>query len=399
MSPSKQTVAIIGGGPAALFAASHIDTRRYEVTIYEKNNTPGRKFLVAGQGGFNLTHSESIQEMQKKYHPPEFLDDALISFDNSDLRQYYEMLGIPTFTGSSGRVFPKKGIKPIHVLQSIIDHLIISRGVHIKTNWKWEKILPNHSLYFSNDQIIHPDIIIFGMGGASWKVTGSDGKWVKGLNFLDIDTIPFGPSNCGVLVKWPKNLLPIIEGKPLKNIGVTFDSKYQKGELVVTSKGLEGSPVYALSRIIQKRLEEGKTPILLLDLKPIWTKEKIEAILGQFSEKNQTTILKKTLRLQPIKINLIKGLLTKEQFLDNNTLSKAIKGLPIHISGLDDLDKAISTTGGIPTSVLNKNFSLYSHPKIFFIGEMVDWDAPTGGYLLQACASMGVHAAKSINAL
>lgn len=391
----KKTVAIIGGGPSALAAAAFIDSERYDVTIYEKNKTLGRKFLVAGKGGFNLTHSEPIDELVLRYSKNGILEQALKSFDNNDFRAWLNSIGISTFVGSSKRIYPEEGIKPIAVLTAILNELKV-RSVRIECEHKWTGWSEDGFPIFESGEKVEADLIVFSLGGASWKVTGSDGTWLSIFEERGIKTLPFLPANCAYEIDWTTDLLLKSEGMPLKNISISSDNKVCKGEVVITCFGIEGNAIYALSPEIQGQLSRSGKAVVHLDLKPGFSEQKVLDKLNRSTSK-ATEILKNKLKLSKTHIHLLKALLTKEEFLSNELLAKRIKQLPLHILSAAPLDEAISTTGGLAMSAINGNFELKRIPNTYCIGEMLDWNAPTGGYLLQACFSIGVTVARIFN--
>ncbi len=391
----KKKVAIIGGGSASLFLAAFLNTDIYSVTIFEKKNSLGRKFLVAGDGGFNLTHSEELPTFKTRYTPASFLDNALDGFNNTTLRAWLLSLGIPTFVGSSGRVFPEKGIKPIEVLKCIEAHLK-DKKVKFKFNMNftgWDK---EDSLEFNFKEIIKSDYTVFALGGSSWKVTGSDGSWLNIFNKKGIATVPFGPSNCAFKINWHEKFIQKNEGKPIKNIAISINDKIQKGEVVITKFGIEGNAIYGLSPEIQAILAIKKEVIVYADFKPAYGLATLIKKLTD-SKSNTTTTLKEKVKLSLTVIELIKVTLTKDEFLDIPTLSNFIKKFPLTIVDLGTIDEAISTSGGINLNEVDSNFELIKLKNNFCIGEMLDWNAPTGGYLIQACASTGVYVAHHLN--
>ena len=236
-----QSVAIIGGGPSALMLAAMLDEKKYHVHIYEKNATVGRKFLVAGDGGFNLTHSESMDAFVARYTPPDFLEQALHAFTNQDLCDWLKTIGIETYTGSSKRIFPVKGIKPIEVLNAFLEKLK-TKHVYIHTQHEWKGWSETNALVFLNKKeevIVDADVTVFALGGASWTVTGSDGTWLDLFQKKGIQTMPFQASNCTYQVQWPDGFLEKNEGQWLKNIYVATENQIKNGELVITKFGLE----------------------------------------------------------------------------------------------------------------------------------------------------------------
>lgn len=388
-------MAIIGGGAAGLLLAAFLDSSLFDITIYEKNKTFGRKLLVAGKGGFNLTHSEPIADLIQRYTPTNFLEEALLHFSNEDLRNWLETIGIPTFIGSSKRIYPKEDIKPIDVLSKILE-VLKSKDVAFKFEHDWTGWNAKNELIFENQEIVSSDYIVFALGGGSWKVTGSDGSWLDIFRKQDIETIPFKPANCAYQIEWNPDFLQKHSGSPLKNIAVTCGSKYQKGELVITDFGLEGNAIYALSPEIQSELDSLGKATIYIDLKPSLTEEDIKKRIEN-SNKKITETLSKDLNLSRLQINLIKDQLTKDEFLNTSVLASSIKALEFNVLAPAQIDEAISTTGGIPLDQVDSNHMLKKLPDHYCIGEMLDWNAPTGGYLLQACFSMGVHLASHIN--
>lgn len=394
---SKQSLALIGGGPAALLFAAFIDTSKYEVEIYEKNKQCGRKFLVAGKGGFNLTHSEVIEDFITRYTPNEFLKPALTDFSNQDLRAWLKEIGIATIVGSSKRIYPEPQTKPIEVLTKILG-FIEDKGIKINYEHKWTGWDDDGSLTFENNFKVKPDKVVFALGGGSWKVTGSDGSWLSQFERNAVATIPFAPSNCRYTVDWDKTFISQNAGEPLKNCTYSAGKQTQKGEIVITKNGVEGNAVYALSPEIRSALTKGDDALVEIDFKPNFSKDKVQEILENTRFSKMTDTLKKDLRLSKVQINLLKAITDKDEFLSTKHLSHLIKIYPLKISGLTALDDAISTVGGVDLNAISENYELRSIPNHYVIGEMLDYDAPTGGYLLQSCFSMGVYLAQKMNA-
>ena len=391
----KKSVAIIGGGPSAFLLGAFLDASRFDVTIYEKNKTVGRKFLVAGKGGFNISHSEPIEQLIKRYTPTGFLEEALLNFTNTDFRDWLAQIGIPTYIGSSKRVYPKEGIKPIEVLTAILNHLK-EKGVDIKyehafSDWNAE----NNPII--NNKAIKTDYTVFSLGGGSWKITGSDGSWLNTFAKKGIHTKPFQASNCGYQIDWKSDFIQENEGTPLKNITIYCGDASQKGEAVITQFGLEGNAIYGLSPQIREGLLKSDKALIFIDFKPSLTLEKVLSKIKASTQKNTTAILKKELKLSSAQIDLLKTYLTKESYLNTETLASNIKKFPLAVINTATIEEAISTVGGIDLGAVSKNFELQHLPTQYCIGEMLDWDTPTGGYLLQACASIGVTLAKHLN--
>jgi uncharacterized flavoprotein (TIGR03862 family) len=391
----KKSIAIIGGGASALMLAASLDQKKFNVTIYEKNNALGRKFLVAGDGGFNLTHSENIDNFILKYTPDTFLKASLQSFSNEDFRNWLNKIGIETFVGSSKRVYPNKGIKPIQVLNAILD-IVKQKKVQIKSQHTFIGFRED-ALFFNNEITVKADLVVFALGGSSWAKTGSDGKWLNVFKEKGIPTKPFQASNCAYKVAWETLFIKEQAGKPLKNISITCNGKTVFGECVLTQFGLEGGVIYALSAEIRNAYNHFGKALVNMDLKPQFTKEEIVRKLKSSFQKNNTEKLRADIKLSPSQIALVKSLLSKEDYLSIDIVSEKVKALPILITGLAPMDDAISTVGGIALDAVDQNFQLKQMPHHFVIGEMLDWDAPTGGYLLQACFSMGRQLANYLN--
>jgi uncharacterized flavoprotein (TIGR03862 family) len=391
----RKELAIIGGGTAGLFLAAFLNTDIYNVTIYEKKASLGRKFLVAGDGGFNLTHSEELSSFKSRYTPSSFLDIALDHFSNTDLIEWLLGIGIPTFIGSSGKVFPEKGIKPIEVLKCIEAYLI-EKNVKFEFNKTFSDWGEENSLEFNSNEFIKADYTVFALGGGSWKVTGSDGSWLDVFNKKGVSTLPFKSSNCAFRIKWPEKFIQNNEGKPLKNISISLQNKVQKGEAVITKFGIEGNAIYGLSPEIQEALVLENQVVVHADFKPTLSLSTLIEKLS-LSRSKTTVTLKEKIKLSRTVIEIIKVTLTKEEFLDVEVLAKFIKKFPLTIIDLAPVDEAISTSGGINLNAVDSNFELKKVKNNFCIGEMLDWNAPTGGYLIQACASKGVYLAHQLN--
>lgn len=393
-----KNLTIIGGGPAALMLAAQIDTKKYKVTLCEKKKTVGRKFLVAGEGGLNLTFNSSIETLIDQYVPSDFMSPILRQFTNEDLRKWLHDLKIPTFIGSSNRVFPEKGIKPSEVLKKIVA-FISKRNIEFQLNKKWLGWNEKGYLKFENSKDIESDIVVFALGGASWKITGSDGKWRKTFTEFGVNVATFKAANCAFSVDWNKNFINTHQGKPLKNIALTYNNLLAKGELVISKFGLEGNAIYALSQKIQKTLFTKESTIIQLDLKPTMTIDEIKTKYKNSKNTKVTEILKKDLNLDRTSIGILKQFSDKDTFSNLDLLSKTIKSVPITIKSAEEIDKAISILGGISLNEIDENFQIKKMPNSYAIGEMLDWFAPTGGYLLQGSLSMGFALAKHLNKL
>ncbi len=396
----KKEIAIIGGGACALFFANEIDTSQYVVSVYERNASLGRKFLVAGHGGLNLTHSEPAPQFVERYSPVSFLAQSFLNYDNSFFRNWLHQLGIATKVGSSGRVFPEGKIKPIQVLE-ILRNRAVQRGVQFKYKCEWMGFDTKQQSIIScegHQHKISPHITVFCLGGASWPVTGSTGNWQHHFEKYGIVTPRFQASNCAFLVEWPSAIKQSLAGKPLKNCVASALGNSRLGELVITEKGIEGSGLYPLSPQVRKQLNESGRAEITLDLKPGKSIEAIEKILDAKTQtKSMSELLKNDLALGSNSLKLIKALTSKEDFSNPKLIAAIIKKLPLQIIGLAPIEEAISTVGGIALEEVDENFQLKKMPKTFMLGEMLDFDAPTGGYLLQACFSMSMQLAKYLN--
>lgn len=390
----QKKVVIIGGGPASMLLAAHLDSSLFNITIYEKNSALARKFLVAGKGGFNLTHSESLDELKLKYTPSFFLEEILSYFSNTDLIKWLNKIGIPTFIGSSKRVYPEKGIKPIEVLTAILTRLK-QNNITIKTACNWIGWNNNNELIFDNGLTLKPDITIFGLGGASWSKTGSNGSWTPFFQEKGLQTLPFQASNCAYQIDWKASFILKAKGLPIKNITISCNNSTKIGEVVITKFGIEGGAIYALSPEIRTLFNKDKQANITFDLKPHLT---VEEIIGKVNpDQPITKQLSSKLKLEKIKIELLKHYLKKEAFLDPLSLATYIKSFPLKITAIASVEESISTVGGIALDEIDTYFQLKKMPNHYSIGEMLDFDAPTGGYLLQSCFSMGAYLASHLN--
>lgn len=388
----RKTVALIGGGPACMIAAYFLGDH-FETHLYEQGKSIGRKFLVAGNGGFNLTNSATNQELLNAYSPEPILHHAISVFDSQATRQWLSEIGIPTFIGSSSRVFPEAGIKPVKVLNQI-KKALITKGVQIHTNATFvgfnEQQIPLIKTT-AGTTTIKADSYFFGLGGGSWKKTGSNTEWLTYFNEIGINTLDFESSNCGVDVDFDDQFFEKFEGTPLKNIAFSIDGKVQKGEAVITKTGLEGNAIYPLIPVIRKTIEAKQIAPITIDLKPNNSVKELLKKVDQLNLKPKN--YKYTFRLNTVALQLLKNSLSKAEYLNPIHVAKTLKSVPISIRKLRPIEEAISTVGGIPFSEINNDFSLKKHPRIKVIGEMLNWDSPTGGYLLQGCFSTGYQAA------
>lgn len=382
----SKKIVIIGGGAAGLIAAEQLSAT-CQVHIYEKGKTIGRKFLVAGNGGFNLTNAALDKDLYSKYTQHPILQQALQRFDSQAMRLWLEALGIPTFVGSSGRVFPEKGIKPIQVLQKIKANLI-AKGVQIHCNHEFigfntaqEPIIKHQE----KNILLEADAYIFALGGASWSVTGSNQKWLDYFEQIDVLTKKFEASNCGLDVNWKTDFKEKYAGTPLKNIQLSVGTKVVKGEALISDYGLEGNAIYPIVPLVRSALKTEKLVHISLDFKP---NNSHQSLLNKIKGKRlKTKNYIYEFNLNKTQLALIKAFTTKEEYLAPERFVESIKHLNIPVQALRPIEEAISTVGGISLEALNADFSLKTQANLFAIGEMLDWDAPTGGFLLQGCFS------------
>ncbi|MEI6411973.1 MAG: TIGR03862 family flavoprotein [Bacteroidota bacterium] len=390
----RKKVTIIGGGAAGLKAAYALSPY-FEVAIYEKAKTIGRKFLVAGKGGFNLTNSAQGEALIQHYDAPAFISDCLRAFDTSAVRAWLSDIQIPTYVGSSGRVFPEQGMKPYEVLKAIKNRLI-KQGVQFYTqhqciDFKDDALVVQHG---SEQFTIPTDYTIFALGGASWPVTGSDGTWATMFEANGIALSPFQASNCGINIEWPESVTQYHEGKPLKNIRISVNGLNRMGETLITRYGLEGNAIYPLIPAIRQMLETQANPCIYLDFKPNNSLEQLAAKISGATM--NTRDYAEAFKLDGAELAILKAFTDKHCFINPHAFAQAIKNLPLPVHSLRPIREAISTTGGVQAAEMNADFSLKKYPHVFAIGEMLDWDAPTGGFLLQACFSMAHCAATAI---
>ena len=384
--PDNQII-IIGAGPAGLMAAQILAEKGCKVQIFEQNKAAARKFLVAGHGGFNLTHSEELDTFIQKYDAPE-IRNIVKSFDNKSVVNWLSDLGITTYTGSSGKIFPTKNFKPIQVLKAWLDRLE-QLGVTIHYEHTFIDFTDDEVTLRNREKEITVQYtkLILAMGGGSWKKTGSDAKWVDILKSKNITITPLASANSGYNTD---SRFHQLQGQYLKNIKISFDGNDKIGEVVFTKYGIEGSPVYYLNRFTRPH----QFPLTLeIDLKPHLTEAEISEQLSKTDK--ISPILKRQLKLSTTAINLLKTL-DKENYTNKEKLPVMIKRFPIEVLGLRPIDEVISTAGGVAFSALNSKLELTDYPNVFCAGEMIDWEAPTGGYLLQACFSTGFWVANEI---
>ena len=379
---------VIGGGPAGLMAAEQLVTAGLSVTIAEAKPTLGRKFLMAGKSGLNLTMDEAVSAFLPNYYDARtYLDPLIASFGPQEVKEWTEKLGQQIFIGTSGRVFPKV-MKASPLLREWIARL---RGsdVSLRTNWKLTGFIDNNAQFQTPDgaKNIIADVVVLAMGGASWARLGSDGAWAEQFGPI----IPFQPANCAFAMDWTDHMTKYF-GTPIKNITLRAGDMTSRGEIIVSRNGIEGGGIYSVSRALRTGVP------LKIDLKPDWTVDRVESALSKSRGKeSQTNHLRKALKLDPIKIALMREI-TPQLPQNAQELAKIVKCLSITTLEPRPMDEAISTAGGIPWNRLDAGLMLLDRPGIFCAGEMIDWEAPTGGYLITACLATGrwagLHAAQ-----
>jgi uncharacterized flavoprotein (TIGR03862 family) len=394
-----QTIAIIGGGPAGLIAAQTLSQAGLHVTIYDRMPSMGRKFLLAGRGGLNLTHSEDFEVFQTRYYEAlPHLKTALSAFNSSDLRAWCDDLGQKSFIGSSGRVFPES-FKTSPLLRAWLERLQ-KQGVKFKPFHTWQGWDDAGQLLFSSPQgehIAKPNATLLALGGASWPRMGSDGGWVKILSSQGVDISPLRPANCGFSVNWSTFFADKFQGHPLKRIGLTFNDKTIRAEALVTKSGIEGSGIYTLSNVLREAVLNASPQTIIIDLCPDID---IQALAQKLSTRKKgislSNHLRKAANLAPVAIALLREGYAQNLNEEPIKLAQALKNVPVHIQSPASLERAISTAGGIKFSEVDDYFRLHKKQSVFVAGEMLDWEAPTGGYLLQASFATGVRAAQGI---
>lgn len=364
-------------------AAETLAAKGFQVIVYDHRPSPARKFLMAGRGGLNITHSEPLDQFLSRYgEAAEFLRPAIEHFTPQDLRDWCHDLGEDTFVGTSGRVFPKS-FKASPLLRAWLSRLQ-SYGVTFHYNFEW------------TGQDLGADITILALGGASWPRLGSDAAWTKILTDKGIIINPFRPANSGFLSNWSDIFKNKFAGYPVKSITLTHGDNTTHSEMMITANGVEGGGIYALSKFIRNDIEQNQSTTLYIDFKPNIPQEKIEKMLNAPRGRDSfSNYLRKVLGLSPVMI----GLLQEDRnitTLNRADLASRIKNYPLHLNGVADIDRAISSAGGIALHEVDENFQLKKLPNTYAIGEMLDWEAPTGGYLLQATFSMAVWVGKSL---
>jgi len=392
-------IAVIGAGPAGLFAGEHLARAGWRVTVHDRMPSVGRKFLMAGRGGLNLTHSEDAAPFQARYGAAEpWLAPMLRAFSAADLVAWAEGLGQPTFVGPSGRVFPK-AMKASPLLRAWLARLA-ELGVEIRTRAEWTGWAADGALSFSTPEgaiTARPDATLLALGGASWPRLGSDGAWTRLLADQGVALAPLRPSNCGFEVDWSPIFRDRFAGQPLKAVAISHRGRVARGDAMITAYGLEGGAVYALSGALREAIAAEGPQTLEIDLRPDLSRGGITERLAQARKGLSTAeLLRKALKLTPAAINLVRE--GHGPGLTPDRLAAAVKAVPVLAAAARPLDRAISSAGGIAREALDEGLMLKARPDVWAAGEMLDWEAPTGGYLLQACFATGLWAAKAIAA-
>jgi len=388
-------VAVVGGGPAGLFAAERMAPHT-RVTVYERMPSMGRRLLMAGRGGLNLTHSEDFEAFVGRYgEAAAWLRPHLEALPPGALVAWAEGLGQETFVGSSGRVFPRS-LKASPLLRAWLARLA-ELGVALRPRTEWLGFAEDGALRLrgpEGEALVRPAATVLALGGASWPRLGADGGWTARLPQVAIS--PLRPANMGVDIAWSP-VLQGFAGQPLKGLAAAFAGRTARGEAMVTRYGLEGGIVYALSGPIREALAAGGEAVLVLDLRPdIPAPRLAERLARAPAGASLSTRLRKALHLSPLETNLLREAHGKALPAEPSALAAAIKAAPLRIAGVQPLARAISSAGGIELAALDEHLMLRARPGVFVAGEMLDWEAPTGGYLLQACFATGQAAATGV---
>ena len=404
------SVAIIGGGPAGLMAAQTLVDAGHTVHLFDAMPSVGRKFLLAGKGGLNLTHSEGADTFAGRYGARrDAIETLLKDFDATALRDWAQGLGIETFVGTSGRVFPKdmKAAPLLRAWLHRLRHPATGEGVQFHMRHRWTGWGEDNSLLFDTPQgcvQVKAGAVVLALGGGSWARLGSDGAWVPLLAQKGVAVAPLLPSNCGFDVQggWSEHFRSRFAGQPFKSVAISLPAVdgpvwRRKGEFVATELGVEGSLVYAASAALRDEIVRSGSATFYLDLLPDMAAEKVlQEVRHPRGSRSLSSHLKSRLHLDGIKAAILHELLDKAAFNDAAQLAAAIKALPVTLRAARPIDEAISSAGGVLFEVLNAGLMLEQLPGVFCAGEMLDWEAPTGGYLLQASFATGRAAGRGV---
>jgi uncharacterized flavoprotein (TIGR03862 family) len=398
----KKRVAVIGGGPAGLAAAEQLADAGLAVSVYDRMGSVGRKFLLAGRGGLNLTHSEPLDGFLTRYRPaPPRLMAAIGAFPPEQLRAWCEALGQPTFVGSSGRVFPT-AMKASPLLRGWLRRLQ-GQGVTFALRHRWIGWNEAGALVFARPDgtvvMDRPDATVLALGGASWPRLGSDGAWTEVLDRAGVAIAALRPVNCGFRADWSEAFGGRRGGAPLKRIAMTFDGRTVRGEAVIARDGLEGGVIYALSGLLRDAIASRGAAAVTIDLRPdVAAAELASRLAGRQKKQTLSTALRKHARLSPPAIDLLRESAARAGIrlsdLPPAELARLIKAAPVRLIATASIARAISTAGGVSFDAIDDRFMLEKLPGVFVAGEMLDWEAPTGGYLLQASFATGIAAAR-----
>ncbi len=400
----KKQVAVIGGGPAGLMAAEVISQGGVAVDLYEAKPSIGRKFLVAGKGGLNLTHSEPYEQFLTRYGERKLqLEPYLDGFGPNEVTQWVAGLGFDTFVGSSGRVFPED-LKAAPLLRAWKFRLLAA-GVRFHLRHRWLGWGADGALRFDAPQgelFIRPEALVLALGGGSWPQLGSTGAWVPWLQERGVDVAPLKPANCGFEVAWSEVFRTKFEGQPVKPVVLSFtDSSgrrfQQRGEFIITSSGVEGSLIYAASAWLRDEIASRGSAIIYLDLAPDWPLSRLaEKLSRPRGSRSVASHLARTAGLMGVRAGLLWEFIPRPVFDDPQRLAGAIKAVPVPLLASRPLEEAISSAGGVVFEALDDRLMVRSLPGLFCAGEMLDWEAPTGGYLLTACFATGRAAGRGV---
>ena len=399
MSRPAPRIAVIGGGPAGLMAAERLAARGAAVTVYDRMPGPGRKLLMAGRGGLNLTHGEKLETFLARYAgAASRLAPAIAAFPPAALRAWCEGLGQKTFVGSSGRVFPA-ALKASPLLRAWTSRLA-KLGVGFAMRQRWLGWADDGGLRFAGPDgasvTTRADATLLALGGASWPRLGSDGAWVELLRARGVRVEALRPANCGLLLDWSAHFRARFAGAPLKRIALGFEGRVVRGEAVITATGIEGGAVYALAAPIRDALRDRGAVVVRLDLRPDLDAAALAVRLGRpRGSQSLATFLRKAAALPPVAIGLLRETAGAAMPASPAALAAAIKSVPLRVVGTAGIERAISSAGGVALDELDPGFMLRRLPGVFAVGEMLDWEAPTGGYLLQACFATAVAAAEA----
>jgi uncharacterized flavoprotein (TIGR03862 family) len=400
MSAPAQHVAIIGAGPAGLMAAEVLAQGGASVTIYDAMPSAGRKFLMAGRGGLNLTHSEPLPQFLARYREAKpHLAAAIEAFPPQALRDWIEALGQETFVGSSGRVFPK-AFKASPLLRAWLRRLD-SMGVRLALRHRWTGWDEHGRLRFQTpegQQAVEANATVLALGGASWPRLGSDGAWAEILVARGVKISPLRPANSGFTVAWSDIFRDRFEGQPLKGVALTIGAHSVRGEAMITRTGIEGGAVYALSAELREAIDRGRATLHVALRPDLDMKELIAKISVPRGKQSLSNFLRKAVSLSPVAIGLLQeAAITSDASLASLSpvdLARLINAVPIELSGVAPIARAISTAGGIAFGEIDADLMIRRLPAVFAAGEMLDWEAPTGGYLLQASFATGAAAGR-----